>query len=146
MAAPGDEPQTAVVPGSTRQRVSTQPSVLLAAITATTTVTNSGQSRRISPTIEGGMLRAIMQPITACAISTHRLETRTRLPATASTIAAIIGPSSSAAGSRMSLQAQREQRREDDQDHPVLGVRCRHSPDAGPPLLFPRQSRRVPDR
>ena len=69
-AAPGDEPHTAAVPGSTRQRVSSQPSVLLAAITAMTTATNSGQSRNIAPMIDGGMLRAIMQPITACAIRT----------------------------------------------------------------------------
>jgi hypothetical protein len=55
---------------STRQRVSSQPSALLAAITAMTTATNNGQSRSISPTTEGGMLRAIMQPITACAIRT----------------------------------------------------------------------------
>jgi len=33
VAAPGEEPQTAVVPGSTRQRLISQPSALLAPIT-----------------------------------------------------------------------------------------------------------------
>src|ERR1700733_9034960 len=66
-----------------------------------TTATNSGQSRSISPMMVGGMLRAIMQPITACAISTSCCGTRTPPPATASRMAAIIGPSRSAAGSRM---------------------------------------------
>ncbi len=86
----------------TRQRVSNQPSVLLAAITAMTTVRNNGQSRSISPTIVGGILRAIMQPMTACAISTSRCGTRRLAPATARRMPAIIGPSSRAAGRRMS--------------------------------------------
>ena len=101
VAAPGDEPQTAVVAGSTCQRVSSHPSAPLAAITAMTTVTKIGQPRAISPTIVGGMLRAIMQPMIACAIRTRRWGTRNPPPATATRIAAIIGPSKRAAGRRM---------------------------------------------
>jgi hypothetical protein len=43
-AAPGDEPQTPVVPGMTRQRLMTQPRKLLAAMIAKTTPRMIGQS------------------------------------------------------------------------------------------------------
>jgi hypothetical protein len=98
MAAPGDAPQIAVVPGRTFQRANTQPSKLLAAITDTIPARNSGQSRRISVMIESGMLRAMRQPTTPCASRKELTGTRV-LPSFAATrMAAAIGPSRSAAG------------------------------------------------
>lgn len=44
VAAPGDEPQTAVVPGKMRQRLISQPSRLEAETVATTAPRNSGHS------------------------------------------------------------------------------------------------------
>jgi hypothetical protein len=67
VAAPGEEPQTAVVPGSTRQRLIIQPSALLAAITVNTTPRNSGHWFRKAPTISDEIARAIRQPTIACA-------------------------------------------------------------------------------
>ena len=94
VAAPGDEPQTAVLPGSTCQRVSRYPSAPLAAITAMTTVTKIGQTRAISPTIVGGMPRAIMQPMIACAIRTRRWGTRNPPPATGCSLPPVLGGAS----------------------------------------------------
>ncbi len=98
VAAPGEAPQTAVVPGSTSRRASTQPSAVLTPTTSTTTTANSSQSFCNSPRIEAGRPRAIRQPTTACAPRNGRLGTRTRVSDAASRMAAAIGPSSSAAG------------------------------------------------
>ncbi len=45
-AAPGEEPQTLVVPGMTRQRLMTKPRTLLAAMMAKTTLKMMGQSSK----------------------------------------------------------------------------------------------------
>ena len=66
-AAPGEEPHTAVVPGSTDQRLIAQPRTPLAAITASTTARNSGQSLRNIRTMSCVITPAIRQPISAWA-------------------------------------------------------------------------------
>ena len=62
VAPPGEEPQTAVEPGSRLQRLNSHPSVLLAASTARTTMRNNGQSLRNVSMILGLMEPAIRQP------------------------------------------------------------------------------------
>src|SRR3546814_7417012 len=64
-APPGEKPQTAVLPGNTCQRASSQPSPAAATTVQPTPARNSGQSRTISTRVSTGMLCAIMQPITA---------------------------------------------------------------------------------
>ena len=99
VAAPGEVPQIAVVPGSTRKYASTAPRMLLTTITETTAARNSGQSCNSVPTMAGVMVAAIMQPTTACPIRNSQCDTPTEPPQTATTrMPPIIGPSSRAAG------------------------------------------------
>ena len=67
VAAPGNVPQAAVVPGSTRKRVSSQPIVAAAKSTAAIATRNSGQRRANSVKSAGVNVRAIIAPISACA-------------------------------------------------------------------------------
>ncbi len=67
VAAPGDEPHTAVVPGKTFQRASKAPSEVLMSSTEQTPARNSGHCRTIVTKIAGPMLRATRQPIRPCA-------------------------------------------------------------------------------
>jgi len=97
-AAPGLVPHSAVVPGITPSRVMPQPMPVLTATTASTPTVNSGQCPRMSPAMESGTDRAIMQPITPCA-STKGLSGRCTLrPPTATAMAASRAPSRTAAG------------------------------------------------
>ncbi len=100
MAPPGAEPHIAAVPGSTSKRASSQPSPLLAATTEKTPAANSGQSFNISLNRDGARLRATMQPMIACATTKAGWGMRNDPSAMATRIAAAIGPSSRAAGSR----------------------------------------------
>ena len=65
VAPPGEAPHTAVEPGSTCQRLISQPSVLLATITAETSAMKSGQSSRNVSIIPGVIEFAMRQPTTA---------------------------------------------------------------------------------
>ena len=64
-AAPGERPQTAVVPGKMCHRLIVQPMRLLATITEDTMPRKSGQRPRKLTRMSGVRARAIMQPITA---------------------------------------------------------------------------------
>ena len=97
-AAPGNEPQIAVVPGSTWNFASAQPSEQAATTTETTPARKIGQSRDSSARMESGIDRAIMQPMTPCAKSPIVCGMATGQSRAASRIAAPIGPISSAAG------------------------------------------------
>jgi hypothetical protein len=66
-AAPGDEPQTPVVPGSPPHRLSSHPSTLLTPTDANTTPRKIGQLRTKDATIAGVIVVAIRQPTTDCA-------------------------------------------------------------------------------
>ena len=66
-AAPGLVPHSAVVPGSTCQRVISQPIVLEITTTATTPTVKSTQWLSTSPTIDSGTILAIRQPTMPCA-------------------------------------------------------------------------------
>src|SRR3982750_2912644 len=96
-AAPGLVPHSAVVPGSTCQRVINQPSVLEIATTASTPTLNRNQCCSTSPTIDSGTILAIRQPTMPCASTNGVSGSRTVAPLDATTMAAINGPSISAA-------------------------------------------------
>ena len=98
-AAPGDMPQTAVVPGSTRQRVMAQPSAVHAPMIASTTPRKSGHPFKKVPRMAGVRNRAIMQPMTAWQAWKKGRGMRMVPPQHSVVIAAIIGPRKRAAGS-----------------------------------------------
>ena len=97
-AAPGLVPHSAVVPGSTCQRVISHPIVLEIATTATTPTVKRNQWLSTSPTIDSGTILAIRQPTMPCATTKGCSGGRTLPPPEANTIAASSGPSISAAG------------------------------------------------
>src|SRR3977135_3876098 len=66
-AAPGLIPHSAVVPGSKCRRVISQPIRLQATTTDTMPALKSNQWLRMSPRIDSGTMRAIMQPMMPCA-------------------------------------------------------------------------------
>ncbi len=97
-AAPGEEPQAAVVPGSAPYLTSVQPTTPPAATVVATTSSISGQSRAMESRMSGVMLRATRQPTIPCAAVKDHGGGRNRLPPTPKAMARIIGPSNSAAG------------------------------------------------
>ena len=97
-AAPGLIPHSAVVPGSRRRRVISQPIRLQAMTTDRMPAVKSTQWLRMSPRIDSGIMRAIMQPMMPCATTKAGKGKRTLPPPEATTIPAIRGPSISAAG------------------------------------------------
>jgi hypothetical protein len=97
-AAPGLVPHSAVVPGSTCQRVISQPIRVEIATTASTPTVNRNQWPSTSPTIDSGTILAIRQPTMPCARTKGVSGMRTLPPFEATTIAATSGPSISAAG------------------------------------------------
>ena len=98
LAPPGDDPQIAVLAGSTRSRASSQPSAVLTMITATTAPIKTAQSAIMSRTIEPVMVCVIMQPTIAWPQVKSSEGMRMPVCSTAQMIAATIGPSSSEAG------------------------------------------------
>ena len=106
VAAPGDEPQIAVVPGKTRERVSSQPSSEAAAIVDRTPIRKIGHSAAISAQIDRGRIAGDHDADDA--LGERRRPARgmwTAPPLAASRTAATIGPSSSAAGSCIAASA-----------------------------------------
>ena len=99
MAAPGEEPQTAVVPGSTRQRLMSHPSTLEAKTVAATTPRKSGHSARNTGKMPGEIDAAIRQPTMDCAAANRGVGILTVAPLMPQTMPANIGPMSRAAGS-----------------------------------------------
>ena len=97
-AAPGLIPHSAVVPGSKCRRVISQPIRLQATTTDTMPTLKSSQWLRMSPRIDSGTMRAIMQPMMPCATTKAGKGKRTLPPPEAMTIPATKGPSISAAG------------------------------------------------
>ena len=97
-APPGAVPHTAVVPGSTLHRVSSQPSAVLAATMPMMTLRKSGQSLRNLNTISPVTARATRQPMMVWAAKTGRRGGRIVPPLHPTTMPAIIGPRSRAAG------------------------------------------------
>ena len=91
-------PHSAVVPGSTCQRVISQPNRLEIATTASTPTLNRNQCPSTSPTIDSGTILAIRQPTMPCASTNGGSGRRSLAPFEATTIAATRGPSISAAG------------------------------------------------
>ena len=92
----------AVVPGSACVRESSHPSPLATTITENVPIAKIGQSRAILPNTATGRLLATMTPMTPCAPKKSGPGIPSPPPVAASPIAAIIGPSSSAAGRPMS--------------------------------------------
>src|SRR5215212_10712115 len=92
VAAPGADPQTAVVPGRTRQRVRNPPRVAAAATTEATPSRKIGQLRPISAKMESGALRAITQPNIPCAKKNGWGGTRVSPIVVAVAMAAIMDP------------------------------------------------------
>ena len=105
-AAPGEEPQAAVVPGSTANRVSPQPTSPPATIVVATVSSISGQSATTVATIEPVIACATRQPISACAAKKNGRGTRTVAPRRASTTPVSIGPSRNAAGNPASASSE----------------------------------------
>jgi len=101
-AAPGDEPQMAVVPGNKPVRLSNQPKKLDATIVETVPIKNKGHSRAIFANTVNGKLFAIIMPKTPCAIKNMGFGSFMPAPLVAKIMAVIIGPSNNAAGSRKS--------------------------------------------
>ncbi len=100
VAAPGLDPHNTAVPGKMCMRVISQPRKVLAAITASTPNTKTGQRLRISPAMASGAMAAIMQPMRPCASRKAALGTRAVPPLAAIAIPANMGPNSRAAGIR----------------------------------------------
>jgi hypothetical protein len=98
VAAPGEEPQTAVVPGSTLKRARRKPSVVAKTMTMPMQVMNIGHWRSISIRMSGLMLRATRQPTTPCAMTKDQAGISMRPSNHASRIPAPIDPKSNAAG------------------------------------------------
>ena len=97
-AAPGLVPHRAVVPGRAPSRVIAQPRKALTTTTDTTPKVKSSQWPAMSPAIESGIDRAIMLPTIPCATTKGARGSDRRTPYEATTMAAIKGPSISAAG------------------------------------------------
>ena len=97
-AAPGEQPQAAVVPGSVPALTISQPTMPPAMTVLVTTSSIVGQSRTIEVRIDGVSVRAIRQPMIACAPIRLQRGERKLEPPTPNVIAAIIGPSMSAPG------------------------------------------------
>ena len=108
VAAPGEEPQTAVVPGSTFQRESTKPRAAAKKMTAPIKPRNIGHFRTIVITMSGVMLRATRQPTNPCATTKAQAGIFTRPSNHDSRIPAAMAPSSRAAGRRISSKAATE--------------------------------------
>ena len=106
VAAPGEEPQTAVVPGSTLKRARSKPSVVAKTMTMPMQVMNIGHWRSISIRMSGLMLRATRQPTTPCATMKDQAGILTRPSNHASRIAAPIDPRSNAAGRPINSRTQ----------------------------------------
>ena len=98
-AAPGEEPQIAVVPGSTLSLLITQPIRLLAAIVENTINGNSSQCWAKVESIPDEIDCATRQPMMACAAINNLRGSCSVPPFKLQTIPASIGPSSSAPGS-----------------------------------------------
>ena len=86
------------MPGRTCQRVISQPSRVEIATTASMPTLNRNQWLSTSPTIESGTILAIRQPTMPWASTKGVSGRRTLAPFDATTMAAISGPSISAAG------------------------------------------------
>ena len=99
VAAPGEEPQIAVVPGSAFQRARRTPSTAAIAITAPIPIRKIGHCLSIVAIEAAPMALAMRQPITPCARMNDRGGICTRPSNDASRIAPAIAPNSSAAGS-----------------------------------------------
>src|SRR5262245_18505361 len=65
-APPGAEPQIALVPGSTCQRASDQPTIAAITMVDMTPSANTGHCIATSFTMDAGMARAIMQAMMPC--------------------------------------------------------------------------------
>ena len=105
VAAPGEEPQTAVVPGNTLKRARTKPRAAAKNMTAPIKVRNIGHFRTIVVRMSGVMLRATRQPTKPCAMTKAQEGILTRPSNHDSRIPAAIAPSIKAAGRRTSSKA-----------------------------------------
>ena len=106
VAAPGEVPQTAVVPGSTLRRVSAKPRPDAKNMTAPIKVRNIGHLWKIVTKMSGVMLRATRQPTKPWATTKAQGRTLTRPSNHETRIAAAIAPSRRAAGRRISSKAE----------------------------------------
>ncbi len=97
-AAPGEEPQIAVVPGSTLSLLITQPIRLLAAIVVNTINGNNSQCWAKVESMPDEIDCATRQPIMACAAINNLRGSCSVPPARLQMIPATIGPSSKAPG------------------------------------------------
>src|SRR3984957_8975100 len=105
VAAPGEEPQIAVVPGSTFQRARSMPSPAANAITVPIPIRKIGHCASIVAGDAAPMALAMSQPIPPCARMNDRGGIWTRPSKDATRIAPARAPSIKAAGSRMSSKA-----------------------------------------